>query len=115
MANLTGAKKDNDGIYFEKSPSSNIQYGLDFTDYLNSGDTVSSATVTIETISGDAAPLAHPTNASTDILVTGGKLVNIRLSGGTLNNVYDIKCVIVTAQGDTDSRSFRILCTERFL
>jgi hypothetical protein len=115
MANLTGAKKNNDGIYFEKSPSSNIQYGLDFTDYLNSGDTVASATVTIETISGDAAPLAFPTNANTDVLVTGGVLVNIRLSGGTVNNLYDVKCVIVTTQGDTDARSFRILCTERFL
>jgi len=115
MANLTGFKRDNDGLYIEKSPDSNIQYGLDFTDYLNTGDTVSTATVTIETISGDAAPLAYPTDAATDVLITGSVLVNIRLEGGTINNIYTIKCVIVTTQGDTDARSFRIVCREKTL
>ena len=115
MANLTGFKKDQDGLYIEKSPSSNIQYGLDFTDYLNSGDSLASATVTIEAITGDAAPLAFPTNAATDVLISGGDLVNIRLEGGTIDNIYTVKCVITTTQGDTDSRSFRIVCRERFL
>ena len=115
MANLTGYKRDNDGLYIEKSPDANVQYGLDFTDYLNTSDSVTGATVTIETISGDAAPLQHPTNAATDVLVTGGVLVNIRLEGGTVNNIYTIKTTITTTLGDTDSRSFRIIVREKTL
>lgn len=115
MANLTGFKRDNDGLYIDKDPDANVQYGLDFTDYLNSGDTVTSADVTIESITGDASPLAFPTNEATDVLVTGGVLVSIRLEGGTVNNIYTVKCKIVTNQGDTDARSFRIVVKERLL
>lgn len=115
MSNLTGFKRDNNGLYVEKDKDANVQYGLDFTDYLNSGDSVSSATVTISTISGDATPLAFPTNAATDVLITGGVLVNIRLEGGSNGNIYTIKCVITTSQGDTDARSFRIVVKEKVL
>jgi hypothetical protein len=115
MANLTGFKRDNDGLYIEKDPDSNIQYGLDFTDYLNSGDSVTAATITIESITGDASPLAFPTGAATDVLITGGVLVNIRLQGGTVNNIYTVKCAITTTLGDTDARSFRIVIKEKVL
>ena len=40
MANLTGFKRDNQGAFIEKHPSANLQYGLDFTDYLSSGDAI---------------------------------------------------------------------------
>jgi len=115
MANLTGYKRDNTSLYISKDPDSNIQYGLDFTSYLNSGDTISSASTTISTVSGDSAPLAFPTNEATDVYVTGGVLVNIRLEGGTAGNIYTIKTTIVTSQGDTDARSFRIKVEEKLL
>lgn len=114
MANLTGFKKDQDGLYIDKSPSSNIQYGLDFTDYLNSGDTVASATVTIEAITGDAAPLAFPTNAGTDVSISGTKAI-LRVSAGTAGNIYPIEVKIVTADGDTDSRHFRLIVKNKEL
>ena len=49
MANLslTGFEKDNKGIFATKDPDANIEYALDFVDYLNTGDSLSSATVTI--------------------------------------------------------------------
>ena len=72
MANLTGFKRDNQGAFIEKHPNANLQYGLDFTDYLSSGDAISSATVAIETITGDSAPLALPTDASTDVVIASG-------------------------------------------
>jgi hypothetical protein len=115
MANLTGYKRDNVSLYITKDPDSNVQYGLDFTDYLNTGDSVSSASVTISTVSGDSAPLAFPTNEATDVLITGGVLVNIRLEDGTAGNIYTIKATIVTSQGDTDARSFRIKVEEKLL
>ena len=115
MANLTGARKDQAGLFFIKDPASNIQFGLDFTDYLQSGHSVSSATATISTISGDSAPLAFPTNVNTDVTVSGGAVVSVRVNGGTAQNVYTIKVTIVTNNGDTDARSFRIVVEEKKL
>ena len=83
---------------------------------MTTGDSITGTpTVTITSPTGDADPLVHPTDASTDITVTGGKLVNIRLQGGTAGNVYSIRCKIVTSQGDTDARHFRIVCEDKTL
>ena len=115
MANLTGFRSDRAGLYATKDPASNIQYGLDFTDYLAAGDSITSTTVAISTVSGDSSPLALPTSAIADVNVTGGNLVNVRLSGGSVQNVYTVKITIVTQQGDTDARSFRVIVQEKIL
>ena len=114
MANLTGFKRDHKGAYIEKHPSANIQYGIDWTDYLNSGDTINTASVSIETITGDASPLQLPTDAATDVVIAGA-LVNVRLEGGTSGNEYDIDVSITTANGDTDVRRFRIVIGPKHL
>lgn len=114
MANLTGFKKDLKGAYIEKHPSANIQYGVDWTDYLNSGDAISTATVSIETITGDAAPLALPTDAATDVVVSGA-VVNVRLEGGTTGNEYNVDVQITTTNGDIDVRRFRIIIGPKHL
>lgn len=114
MANLTGFKRDNEGAYIEKAPTANIKYAVDFTDYLNSGDAITSATVAIESITGDASPLAFPTNAATDVLIAGA-VVSVRLRNGTLNNIYNVDVTIVTSNGDTDKRRFRIIITQKHL
>jgi hypothetical protein len=114
MANLTGFKRDNQGAFIEKHPNANIQYGVDFTDYLNSGDAVATASVTLETISGDPSPLAFPTNEATDVGITGA-VVQIRLSAGTSGNVYNVDVQITTSNGDTDARRFRIVVGEKHL
>jgi len=114
MANLTGFRRDNKGAFIEKHPNANIQYGVDFTDYLNSGDSISSAAVSIETISGDSAPLRLPTDASTDVVIAQA-LVNVRLSGGTTGNEYNVDVQITTTNGDTDSRRFRIIIGSKHL
>lgn len=115
MANLTGFLRDNKGAYIIKDPDANIVYGVDWTDYLNAGDNLSSADVTIETISGDSSPLAFPTNEGTDVSLAGGSLVNIRLRNGSEDNEYNIDVKVVTANGDTDSRRFRIIVKRKHL
>ena len=71
MANLTGFLRDNKGAYIHKDPDANLVYGVDFTEYLNAGDNLTSATITIQTITGDSSPLQHPTAASTDVSISG--------------------------------------------
>ena len=114
MANLTGFRRDNEGAYIEKAPTANLQYAIDFTDYLNSGDAISSATVAIESIANDSSALRFPTNQATDVTLTS-TIVSIRLTGGTLGNVYNVDTTIITSNGDTDKRRFRIIITEKHL
>ena len=119
MADLTGFKKDNTGIYIYKDPDANIQYALDFTNYLNTGDTIlddstGEPTVTLGTISGDASPLAFPTSHATDVSATTTK-VTFRVNAGTAGNVYPVEVKIVTSAGDTDVRHFRIICKDKGL
>jgi PBP1b-binding outer membrane lipoprotein LpoB len=114
MANLTGAKKDNTGLYFVKDSTANVKYGLDFTDYLSANDSLSTATVSISAIAGDASPLAFPTNQATDVNIASA-LVSIRLRNGTNGNIYTVTCTVTTANGDTDTRRFRIKIEDRLL
>ena len=115
MANLTGFLRDNKGAYIHKDPDANLVYGVDFTDYLNAGDNLTSATVTIQSITGDSSPLQQPTATSTDVSISGNSQVNIRLEGGTVGNEYTIDTKVVTANGDTDSRRFRIIVQRKHL
>jgi hypothetical protein len=115
MANLTGFTTGINGAVISKDPEANLVYGVDWTDYLNAGDNLTSATVTIQSITGDASPLAHPTAASTDVSITGNSQVNIRLEGGTVGNQYTVDCKVVTANGDTDNRRFRIIIEKKNL
>lgn len=114
MANLTGFKRDNKGLFIEKHPDANIQYGIDFTDYLNSNDAINTASVSIESITGDASPLRLPTDAATDVVISGA-VVNIRLTDGTSGNEYNIDTTINTSDGDTDVRRFRIVIGPKHL
>lgn len=115
MANITGFNKDAKGIFIVKDPTANVQYTLDWTNYLQTGAVISSTSVTIQTISGDTAPLALPTDASTDVSIVSSKKVKIRLNAGSTGNVYQVACTIVTDGGDTDTRRFRVVVKENNL
>lgn len=92
---------------FEKDPAGVLDYVFDFapltngrgdTDWLASGDTISSKTVTAET------GLTVDSSSITD----SGTSVTAWLSGGTAGSVYRVTCQIVTAGGRTDERSIAI-------
>ena len=104
---LTGFKQDRVGVYIEKDPYAVLDYSLDFKNWMPSGDHIASRTVTVETISGDASPLAVDSTSATDYVVTG------LLSGGTAGNIYNVEYKIVTNNGKRDSRNIRIKVLER--
>ena len=115
MANITGFNKDSKGIFITKDPTANVAYTLDWSEYLPTGNIISSASVTIGTVSGDTAPLAHPTDASSDVTIITNNKVRIRLNAGSSGNVYPIACTVVTDGGDTDTRRFRVVVKENNL
>jgi hypothetical protein len=107
MATLTGFKSDNVGTYIEKDTYSILDYTLDFTNWMPTTDTISTASVVVQTISGDATPLTLTSTASTSYLVTAV------LSGGTVGKIYNVKYRIITNNNKRDARSIRIKVIER--
>lgn len=109
MATLTGYLRDSKGIYIDKDPSAILDYTLDWSEYTQGSDSVSTATWAISVISGDAAPL-----------VAGASSINadkttVVINGGTAGNIYTVTCTITTAESLTDRRAFRIVVKNRTL
>ena len=107
MPSLTGFQEDRVGAFIEKDPYAILDYTLDWTNWMPSGDTISSISVTAETISGDSSPLAIDSTTNTNYLVTAN------ISAGTAGNIYNVEYRIVTVNGLQDSRNFRIKVVER--
>jgi len=107
MPSLTGYKIDQVGTYIDKDPYAVLDYTLDWTNWMPTGDTISSITVTAETISGDSAPLTIDSTTNNDYLATAN------ISGGTAGNIYNVEYKIDTTNGLKDSRNIRIKILER--
>jgi len=109
MATLSGFYKDNDGAVINKDSESQLSYQLIWTNWLPSGDQISSSSWSVETISGDTDPLAITGNSNTTTATT------VTVNGGTTGNIYKVFNTIVTDQSNTDRRYFRIKVQERTL
>lgn len=107
MATLTGFKTDRVGTYIEKDPYAVLDYSLDWTNWMPAGETISTITVTAETISGDSAPLTIDSTSNTNYVATAF------ISGGTAGNIYNVEYKITTDNSKQDSRNFRIKVLER--
>jgi len=109
MTTITGYKQDHKGSYISKDPNAQLVYQMDWTtDWMPTGDQLSTVNYTVETISGDANPVVIESSG-----IQGG-LAYVELSGGSDKNVYTVTCNITTNDGITDSRRFRIKCEERY-
>lgn len=109
MATLTGYKRDQDGLYIDKDPESTLQYTIDWTNWLATGETISSITFTVDTITGDTDNLV----VAGSNIVTGNKKCNVSLTGGTAGNIYTVRNTIVTSDSQTERKFFRIVCENR--
>ena len=58
MPTLTGFKKDAKGLYIEKDPYATLDYTLDWTNWMPSGYTIASLTVTGSNVNDDSSSLS---------------------------------------------------------
>jgi hypothetical protein len=86
---------------FDKDPASVLDYQWDWSDWLPTDDTITSATVTADT------GLTVDSSSTTTTTVTAW------LSGGTAGTTYAVTCQIVTADERTDERTIRISVKDR--
>lgn len=109
MATITGFLYDNEGLWIPKDPEASLTYSLDWQDWLSNGETISSSTFTVETITGDSDPLIKVSQSSSDTVAT------VKISGGTSGNIYRVYDEVVTSGGLTERRYFRIKVEQRSL
>lgn len=109
MATLTGFVKDNEGSYIDKDPGAKLNYSIDWTDWMPQSDTISTSTWTLETISGDAAPLVNHSTAINTYKTS------VTISGGTSGKIYKVTNTITLGSGLIDKRYFRLKVVARTL
>ena len=102
MTATTGFERDNVGFFIRKDPASVMDYFVDYSTFLESGDSISTQTTTADTgITVDSSAIE-----------SGNKKIKHILSGGTAGTTYTIKTVAVTDDGLTLVHRYRIKCEE---
>ena len=102
----TGFLKDVNGTYIPKDPNARLQYGMDWSEWLVQGDTVSSSTWTVETTGTNAVTVADSTILDNVALIT--------IAGGQEGTVYTVSNRITTGDGYVDARRFRVKVEKRY-
>lgn len=90
-----------------KDPNAVLPYGFDWSDWLEEGDAIASATWTITSPTGDASPVVVDSDSETDTVATAV------LSAGTVGNTYFATCRITTDSGYIDDRTLTIEVKQR--
>jgi hypothetical protein len=86
---------------YVKDPNAELDYAFDWSDWLETGETISSHTITVST------GITKDSDSETDGIVT------VWLSGGTAGNWYTVACKVVTSASRTDERTMDIQVKNR--
>lgn len=86
---------------WNKDPSAVLDYEINWSKWLASGDTLSSHTVTPDA------------GITVDSSVLAPDKVTIWVSGGTVGKTYKVACLVTTANGRTDERTITISVKDR--
>ena len=102
MTATTGFERDNQGLFIRKDPEAVMDYTIDYSTFLDSSDTITSHTITVDSgITKDSSSI-----------VSGNKKVTMQLSGGVAGTAYTIKVTAGTSDGLTFIHRFRIKCEQ---
>lgn len=86
---------------FIKDPHATLDYGFDWSQWLEEGDIISSYTIT----PGSGITLVSDSKTSGSVIVW--------LSGGTVGRRYDVACKITTSNNRIDERTIKIDVKDR--
>ena len=106
--NRYGFTATNSGLTIDKDPSAQLTYTLDWTDWLESGDTIATVSWTAAARRNDPTPITIVSSG-----ITNDTQTYVELSGGQADKTYVITAAITTSDGLADRRNFRINCVER--
>ena len=86
---------------FRKDPHAKLDYGFDWSDWLESGETISASVWTV------------PAGISEESSQRGDTLTKIWLSSGTAGETYTIANKVTTSEDRIDERSFDVIVENR--
>jgi len=104
----TGFQIVNDLLTITKDPQAILTYTLDWSQWLEQGDALSTVTYTLQVRANDPQPIVN-----VDAGIIGGYQTWIKLSGGQVERTYVVSALITTAQGLTERRNFRVNVANR--
>jgi predicted alpha/beta-fold hydrolase len=107
--NRTGFQVTNTGLVIDKDPQATMIYTLDWSTWLDSGDTISTATWSAAARRNDPTPIVIESSGITD----GSSDTYVELSGGQADKTYIITVKITTANAVVDRRNFRVNVVNR--
>lgn len=86
---------------FLKDPDAVLDYGFDWTDWLNATETITAHTITVD---AGITLNSHGEDAG---------IVTAWISGGTAGVEYEVACRITTSEGRTDERTITLVVEQR--
>jgi hypothetical protein len=107
MAITQGFIQTIQGLQISKDPEAKLVYTLDWVDWLEQGDSLSTATFTIQARANDPDPLIKVSDG-----IQGTKTY-IELDEGQVGKSYTVFCKITTANNLEDRRFFKIKVENR--
>jgi hypothetical protein len=87
---------------FQKQPADQLDYDLEFSDWLTSGDTINGATAVSDV----------PTELIIQSVSVSGQIVKVWISGGVTGSTYKVTATVTTAQGRIKELDFKIRVKE---
>jgi hypothetical protein len=105
---MTGFYIQNEQLYIDKDTSSQLTYTLDWSQWLATGDTIASASQTVQARANDPTPLVKVTSG-----VSSGTKTYIQLNGGQQDKTYTVFVTVTTANGLIERRNFKVRTISR--
>lgn len=104
----TGYKRDLTGSYIAKDPGATLDYNIDWSEWLPTGDSISTSTWTQESVHTAG-------NLTLGAASVGNNVTSVLISNGQAGEIYTIRNTITTNENLTDVRRFRIRVEPRFV
>jgi len=104
----TGFERDAQGLWIRKDPEAQLVYTFDWSEWLPTGDTISTVDYTLQVRANDPEPLVRESQG-----VQTGTKTYVELSGGQVGKVYTVTAEVATTDGNTDRRNFRVRVENR--
>lgn len=104
-----GFEQTNTGLAVTKDTEAQLIYTLDWSEWLETADTISSVAWTVAARRNDPTPLVDEGSG-----VDGtAKKTYIEISGGQADKVYIVTAKVTTSNGLVDRRNFRVEVVDR--
>lgn len=107
--NRQGFVQTNQGLTIDKDVEAQLIYTFDWSEWLDTGDTISSVVYSAAARRNDPTPLTIVSSGTSN----ANTRTYVEISGGQTDKTYTVTAKITTSNGLTDRRSFLVTVVER--